>query len=237
MRRLFPIVFALVFFAASPPAGADAGPFGLGDADRAAIVRVIDVQMQAFRRDDGDGAFAVASPGIRRMFGDADTFLTMVRDGYRPVYRPQRVRFLDIVDHHGRPAQRVFVVGPNGVAVIALYLMERQADGRWLIDGCILTHPAQARATDPVWVIPAAGIHRLRVAARDDRGWVADEWMNPCTGTMLPKVRFIRRVGSFIIGVGAYGTFCAGLGRDDGRRRAAIPIAEPVEFESSRVSG
>lgn len=327
MRRLFSIVFALVVFAAAPPAGADADLFGLVDADRAAIVRVIDTQMQAFQRDDGNGAFAVASPGIRRMFGDADTFMTMVRDGYRPVYRPQRVRFLDIVDHHGRPAQRVYVVGPNGVAVVALYLMERQADGRWLIDGCILTRPAQARTTDPAPVITAAGTHRLRlaqgcrsaslaeaealadraadllgrigperalpafmdpaggfidrdlyvfvldldgnlwangafpqaigsnalsardshgrpyvadmirVAERDGRGWVAYEWVNPCTGTMSPKVSFIRRVGSFVIGVGAYGTLGAGLGRDGGRRCAERSIGGPADFEMSRVSG
>ena len=162
MGRFWLIVW--VFFGAitTAPAVADEDTFGLADADRMAIVQAIDSQLQAFQRDDGDGVFSMASPGIRSVFGNAATFMTMVRTGYPSVYRPRQVRFLDIVDYHGRPTQRVFVVGPDGKAVVALYLMERQMDGRWLIDGCVLTRPAQAHnGTDRGPILVAADGRRL----------------------------------------------------------------------------
>jgi hypothetical protein len=110
----------------------------LAPADRSAIRGVVQAQLDAFRRDDGVAAFGYASPSIRRMFRTPERFMTMVREGYAPVYRPRRVDFGEIVDDRGRLTQRVHLVGPDGQPVVANYLMERQADGTWRIDGCIL---------------------------------------------------------------------------------------------------
>ena len=110
----------------------DAGGAGV------AIRGVIQAQLEAFRRDDGEAAFAHASPGIRAMFGDAATFLEMVRAGYAPVHRPREVEFRGLGLEDGRPTQRVLLVGPDGVPVIARYTMERQPDGSWRIAGCVL---------------------------------------------------------------------------------------------------
>lgn len=111
----------------------------VASAARAAIRATIRGQMEAFLVDDGALAFSYASPGIRRMFGTAESFMTMVQRGYEAVYRPRDVEFRDILMRDGRPVQRVFVVGPDNVPVTAEYSMERQPDGRWLIDGCSLT--------------------------------------------------------------------------------------------------
>ena len=47
------------------------------------------------------------------MFGQPDTFMEMVRQGYRPVYRPQT--FDSARSSTRRPvAQKVHVVGPDG---------------------------------------------------------------------------------------------------------------------------
>ncbi len=51
----------------------------------AEIHDVIERQLAAFERDDADGAFAFASPGIRRRFGTPETFMDMVRRHYPPV--------------------------------------------------------------------------------------------------------------------------------------------------------
>ena len=110
----------------------------LAPAERAAIRGVFEAQLYAFRRDDGVAAFGYASPSIRAMFRTAERFMNMVREGYAPVYRPRRVEFRDVVSWRGRITQRVYLVGPDGAPVIANYLMERQADGTWRIDGCIL---------------------------------------------------------------------------------------------------
>ncbi len=107
-------------------------------ADEARIRAVVADQLAAFQRDDANAAFAFASPSIPQMFQTPGNFMQMVKTGYAPVYRPRKVEFRDLVDAEGIPVQRVYLVGPDGVPVIALYPMERQADGDWRIDGCTL---------------------------------------------------------------------------------------------------
>lgn len=122
------------------PAAAAAQPAeAVGGADRAAIVAVIRDQLAAFRADRAAEAFGYASPMIQRRFGDPQTFMDMVRTGYRPVYRPRSVEFLNLTDTAGGLTQRVLLVGPDGVAVVAHYFMQRQPDGSWRINGVELT--------------------------------------------------------------------------------------------------
>ena len=109
------------------------------DADRATIIGVIQGQMAAFRADEAGEAFSYATPGIQRLFGTPERFMAMVRSGYQPVYRPREVEFRELRDTAEGPVQSVFVVGPDGVPVVALYIMQQQADGSWRIAGCVLT--------------------------------------------------------------------------------------------------
>lgn len=120
---------------ASFGSGAAELPLAAGDAE--AIRNVIEHQLQAFRADDGQQAFSYASPAIQSIFKSPDAFMSMVKAGYRPVYRPREVEFRDLVAMEGRWTQRVLVVGPDGVPVIVQYVMERQPDGSWRIDGCV----------------------------------------------------------------------------------------------------
>lgn len=78
----------------------------LSDGDRAAIRDIIGKQVEAFRRDDGDAAFGLASPMIQNMFGSSDVFMDMVRQGYQPVYRPRVFDFREIVDLDGSRRRR-----------------------------------------------------------------------------------------------------------------------------------
>ncbi|MBM3548105.1 MAG: DUF4864 domain-containing protein [Alphaproteobacteria bacterium] len=110
-------------------------------AERNAIQTVIESQLGAFRADDGERAFSYAAPNIRGIFRTADNFMTMVRRGYQPVYRPREVRFGDLVTVEAALVQKVYVTGPDGSRHLALYVMEQQADGRWLINGCMLAEP------------------------------------------------------------------------------------------------
>ena len=119
-------------------------PLEPGDAD--AIRTVVEHQLQAFRADDGQQAFSYASPAIQSIFKNPDTFMSMVRASYRPVYRPREVEFRDLVAVEGRWTQRVLVVGPDGVPVIAQYVMEKQPDGSWRIEGCYLQAPEDHQA-------------------------------------------------------------------------------------------
>jgi len=107
-------------------------------AERQAIVAVISAQLAAFQRDDGAGAFAYASPTIRRKFGTSENFMAMVRGGYRAVYRPAEVAFLETRVERGITVQLVRLLGPDGRSVVAAYEMQRQSDGSWRINGVFL---------------------------------------------------------------------------------------------------
>jgi hypothetical protein len=139
--RLFALVGLLIGLAATAGAQAD-----VSDADRAAIRQVIQAQVDAFRRDDGDAAFGLASPAIQGMFGTSEIFMDMVRQGYQPVYRPRAFDFREIVELAGQPAQKVHVIGPDGRPVTAIYPMRQLPDGSWRIDGCFLQAPEEHQA-------------------------------------------------------------------------------------------
>jgi hypothetical protein len=136
------IVFA-AFLLLTQSALAQAPATDIGTADRGAIRGVIERQIEAFRRDDGPGAFAFASPNIKQMFGTPENFMAMVRTGYPQVYRPSSVGFGDLVRADGALHQLVDIIGPDGLPVIAVYEMERQPDGSWQINGCRLLRPPE----------------------------------------------------------------------------------------------
>ena len=110
----------------------------IGSADAAAIRQVIQGQMDAFRTDDWNAAFAYASPAIQTRFQNPQVFSQMVTQAYQPVYRPRGVEFREVTASEFGPTQEVFVVGPDGLSYLAYYTMERQADGSWRISGCYL---------------------------------------------------------------------------------------------------
>jgi hypothetical protein len=116
-------------------------PSNLSTPEQRSIRTVIEAQINAFRADDGERAFGFASPSIRGIFRTAENFMAMVRGGYQPVYRPRELRFGDLVTIDGAEVQKVYVTGPDGRRALALYTMERQADGTWRVNGCVLAEP------------------------------------------------------------------------------------------------
>jgi hypothetical protein len=117
----------------------------LGREDVGAMQRVIDAQLAAFARDDEQGAFDFASPGIQERFGTAATFAQMVREQYAVVYRPASRAFLRPVVEEGTVIFPVQLSDRDGRVWVALYTMQRVA-GAWRIAGCQLV-PASAAAT------------------------------------------------------------------------------------------
>jgi len=110
----------------------------VSDADRAEIRTIIENQIAAFQRDDGETAYSYASPTIHGLFPTVDRFMAMVRGGYQPVYRPRSVVFGEVVETAGGPEQRVYLTGPDGRSWVAIYALQRQPDGTWKINGCTL---------------------------------------------------------------------------------------------------
>lgn len=82
------------------------------DAD--GIQSTITAQMEAFKADDFAQAFNYAAPNIKGMFGTADRFGMMVRNGYPMVHRPAHVRYLELRELGGRLWQKVQVQDADG---------------------------------------------------------------------------------------------------------------------------
>jgi hypothetical protein len=136
--------FALALFLFGLVAPSPAAEVSLEDAT--AIRAVIAEQLEAFARDDGRRAFALATAGIRERFGTPEMFMDMVRTGYPVVYRPKTVRFEKPAVVDGEVIQPVRMTDAAGDTWIAFYPMQREADGAWRINGCQLARARDQRA-------------------------------------------------------------------------------------------
>lgn len=138
MRILF--LALLIAFGAS----AQAGTAPVTGDDVAEIHAVIHLQIDAFKRDDARGAFALASPSVRQAFGTPERFLDVVRMAYRAVYRPAAVVFRELRVLGDDVVQAVQVTDRAGIVWVAYYAMQRQADGSWKTSGCHLVPPVRS---------------------------------------------------------------------------------------------
>ena len=102
-------------------------------AQEAEIGAVIADQFGDFARDDFAGAFEHASPGIQGIFGSAENFGAMVRNGYPMVWRFQSFRMLDLREIAGSLWQRVEVIDAEGRLFHLDYKMI-QGEGGWKVD-------------------------------------------------------------------------------------------------------
>lgn len=107
--------------------------------DVAAAQRIIADQLAAFARDDGPAAYAFAAPEVQAKFPNPDIFMTMIKKGYTPVYRPQAYDFsASEVLANGIIRQEVDIVDAGGQAWTAEYLLRREPDGSLKIIACTL---------------------------------------------------------------------------------------------------
>src|SRR6185503_4888416 len=136
LRALFFVLAVLLPLAA--PAATDSG---VTATDMEEIRGVIHRQIDAFRRDDAQSAFALVSPGVQQAFGTPERFLDTVRMAYHAVYRPSAVAFLELVVMGGDVVQPVQVTDRSGAVWVAYYAMQRQHDGSWRTHGCHLIQP------------------------------------------------------------------------------------------------
>lgn len=110
-----------------------------------AIREVIEAQRVALGAGDAAKAFGYAAPGIRAQLGTPERFMAMVQSGYDVLLRARYTEFLEGAVIEGRVIQPLRLVLPDNTVYVALYEMQRQADGRWRIAGCVIA-PSTVRA-------------------------------------------------------------------------------------------
>jgi Domain of unknown function (DUF4864) len=99
---------------------------------------IVERQFDAFQRDDGQAAYALAAPTIKDMFTDADHFMAMVRDHYAAVYRHRSAEFGAFKEEGDEASLEATLVDDDNVVWTALYGFRRVSNGDWLISGCVL---------------------------------------------------------------------------------------------------
>jgi len=126
-------------------AGAAGAALAQADPDAEAAGRVVMQQLDAFRRDDFEAAFAFASAEIHDLF-DRPRFEAMVRGGY-----PEIARSVSAIigratrGPNGRLYLLVRVRGANGQSIEAVYEMLVE-NGQWRINGVVTQPDTSKRA-------------------------------------------------------------------------------------------
>jgi Domain of unknown function (DUF4864) len=136
MRRRMWVVGAVAWGSVGLLAMAPAQAAGVSAKQAAQIQAVVQAQLKAFAADDAVRAFSYATPRIRKAFGNADTFLAMVRASYPMVYRPASVAFFKPEKADGVWVQRAQMSDEQGALWQVTYALELQRDGAWRINGC-----------------------------------------------------------------------------------------------------
>ena len=114
-------------------------------AEWAEVRAVVTAQRDALVAGDGERAFGYATPAVRRRYGDAQAYMRMAREGYRPLFDARYVELLDGAVIEGATIQPLRLVMPDGGVQVALYEVERQRDGSWRIAGCVIA-PSTVKA-------------------------------------------------------------------------------------------
>jgi|TARA_B110000114_G_scaffold62689_1_gene66605 hypothetical protein len=102
--------------------------------DEGKIQTTIQLQIEAFQRDDLIAAFEYASPNIQTIFKSSKRFGLMVQRGYPMVYRPSDIKFLELETIEGEFWQKVRIQDQQGRFHVMAYRMI-SLDGKWLING------------------------------------------------------------------------------------------------------
>lgn len=110
-----------------------------GEAEVKSAQSVIDGQLKALQANDGTTAYSFAAPNVKAIFPTVDAFMNMVDGAYKPVRQPQSYAFGKVQEMSATSIiQQVLLVGPDGKDYEAVYTLQLQPDGRYLITGCSL---------------------------------------------------------------------------------------------------
>jgi hypothetical protein len=136
-RRVF-LMLSLLMGLMAPWAISGATAEEVSAADARAIHAVIQAQLDAFATDDAGRAFDLTTTSAREQLGNADDFLQLIKTEYPAIYRHRRALFSAAEKVAGQTFQIVRLTDGDNVVWLAIYQLQREADGSWKIDGCTL---------------------------------------------------------------------------------------------------
>ena len=143
------VAWILMTCALAVAAASSAPAMAAGDAaepDWRAIRNAIGGQLTALRAGDASRAFSHAASGIRAQFGDAPTFMRMVRNGYAALLDARYTEFLEGAVIDGHTIQPLRLVMTDDTVLVALYELQQDENGEWRIAGCVIA-PSTVKST------------------------------------------------------------------------------------------
>ncbi|RJG03956.1 DUF4864 domain-containing protein [Noviherbaspirillum sedimenti] len=135
MKRLTLMVLMFVMVGGAAML-AKAAEFGQNEV--AAIQGAVQLQIEALANDDAAGAFALTTENTRSRLGSPDNFLKMIKEQYDPVYRHRLALYQSPQIVFGKVYQVVRLTDLESHVWVAIYLMHKDEEGAWKIDGCRL---------------------------------------------------------------------------------------------------
>jgi hypothetical protein len=96
---------------------------------------VVRDQLEAFRAGDHSRAYSHAAPNIKNYFTTLEHFVSMVRDGYQPIYEPETFVMGRNITYNGEVYQEVIVTDKFGKEWQAVYTLKQQENGSWKVTG------------------------------------------------------------------------------------------------------
>ncbi len=109
------------------------------DATKSSAQSIIQQQEQAFAKDDAEKAYSFAAPNVQMMMRSAEGFMSMVKQGYAPVFRHRSFEFGESQGEGDIFVQKVRIIDDKGKPWDALYTLKQLEEGVWRITGCVLS--------------------------------------------------------------------------------------------------
>ncbi|HLW91414.1 MAG TPA: DUF4864 domain-containing protein [Roseiarcus sp.] len=133
MPKALTLISAVGLFAAL-----GVSPVVAGEAGGIEAQAVVQRQLDAFKRGDADGAFALASPALKENFSDSGAFMEIVRAKYAPFFRRRMAEFGTLAIAGDTAAQSIVIVDEDSDVWNVVYELGRQPDGSWAVSNCLL---------------------------------------------------------------------------------------------------
>lgn len=108
-------------------------------------------QMDAIRARDAEAAFAQTAAALHDHYPTAKKFLSHIRFEQRPLYNHNGFTFLDRHEIEGGVLQKISVSDSfSDSPVTAVFRLEQDAGGRWLIVSCAILDDYDGDKAEPI---------------------------------------------------------------------------------------
>lgn len=110
----------------------------IDDADVKAVQRVIGSQIFALKSGNHQTAYFYAAPNVKQAFPSVKNFISMIQNGYRPLYQHTSYIFGKNTTSNGEVYQEVIVSDEARQLWQFIYTLKQQKDYSWKVTNVVM---------------------------------------------------------------------------------------------------